>query len=467
MVQRDHSEGPIRLLSGLARFWIDSACTSQSCVHGRLTAAPLQVARPHASERCVNLWRDPKARLILMANFLLVVGSGITFIAVPWLLVHQPSGEALYGGTNAILTLLIFLLLPYLGKAIDRNPRKNVLLIYFVCAIAINLFVTAAILLQGHVESWHLLTVFSLGSFGFSVYYPAQFAFNQEVISPDQYSALSGAIEVQWQAGAMVAGGLASFLIGRVPLPAILLFDAATYVAGFALIAMIPYKRAPWEGGPVSAWKMMFEGVTYLRQRPRLSVVIFGSFLPFLALMVGNYLAPIFVKDVLQAGPAIYALGEITYGVGAVAAGLTVPALNRRAGLIPTLLVTVSVFAVAVVVNPILPAIWVLLVSFVFQGWGNAGSRVARTTLILQTVPNAIVGRVTLFYSALERLLRSVLLALATFQVATVGSKAGYWMLGAVAACGWLMILACRKIRPYQIEPETPIGEAPKTSVTL
>jgi MFS family permease len=415
----------------------------------------------------VNLWRDPKARLILMANFLLVVGSGVTFIAVPWLLVHQPSGEALYGGTNAILTLLIFLLLPYLGKAIDRNPRKNVLLIYFVCAIAINLFVTAAILVQGHVESWHLLTVFSLGSFGFSVYYPAQFAFNQEVISPDQYAALSGAIEVQWQAGAMVAGGLASFLIGRVPLPAILLFDAATYVAGFALIAMIPYKRAPWEGGSVSAWKMMFEGVTYLRQRPRLSVVIFGSFLPFLALMVGNYLAPIFVKDVLQAGPAIYALGEITYGVGAVAAGLTVPALNRRAGLIPTLLVTVSVFAVAVVVNPILPAIWVLLVSFVFQGWGNAGSRVARTTLILQTVPNAIVGRVTLFYSALERLLRSALLALATFQVATVGSKAGYWMLGAVAACGWLMIFACRKIRPYQIEPETPIGEAPKTSVTL
>jgi len=402
-----------------------------------------------------------------MANFLLVVGSGITFIAVPWLLVHQPSGEALYGGTNAILTLLIFLLLPYLGKAIDRNPRKNVLLIYLACAVAVNLFVTGAILFQGHVESWHLLTVFSLGSFGFSVYYPAQFAFNQEVIAPDQYAALSGAIEVQWQAGAMIAGGLAAVVIGRVPLPAILLFDAATYVAGFALIAMIPYKRAPWEGGSVSAWKMMFEGVTYLRQRPRLSVVIFGSFLPFLALMVGNYLAPIFVKDVLQAGPAIYALGEITYGVGAVAAGLTVPALNRRAGLIPTLLATVSVFAVAVVVNPIFPAICVLLASFVFQGWGNAGSRVARTTLILQTVPNAIVGRVTLFYSALERLLRSALLALATFQVATVGSKAGYWMLGAVAACGWLLIFACRKIRPYQIEPETPIGEAPKTSVTL
>jgi MFS family permease len=402
-----------------------------------------------------------------MANFLLVVGSGITFIAVPWLLVHQPNGEALYGYANAGLTLLIFLLLPYLGKAIDRNPRKNILLIYFVCAVATNLFVTAAILLQGHIESWHLVTVFSLGSLGFSVYYPAQFAFNQEVISPDQYPALSGAIEVQWQAGAMIAGGLASFLIGRVPLPAILLFDAATYVFGFALIAMIPYQKTAWKGVSVSAWKMMFEGVTYLRQRPRLSIVIFGSFLPFLAIMIGNYLAPIFVKDVLQAGPAIYAFGEIAYGVGAVAAGLTVPALNRKTGLVPTLLITVSIFAFAVVANPILPTIGVLLISFVFQGWGNAGSRVARTTLTLQTVPNALAGRVTLFYSALERLLRSLLLALATVQVATVGPKVGYWMLGGIAACGWLMIFACRKIRPYQIEPETPIDEVPKTSIHL
>ena len=64
----------------------------------------------------MNLWQDPKARLILIANFLLVVGSGITWIAVPWLLIQQPNGEALYGLSNSALTLLIFLLLPHLGK---------------------------------------------------------------------------------------------------------------------------------------------------------------------------------------------------------------------------------------------------------------------------------------------------------------------------------------------------------------
>jgi len=222
----------------------------------------------------VNLWRDPNARLILIANFLLVVGSGITWIAVPWLLIHQPNGEALFGVSTSVLTLLILLLLPYLGKVIDRNSRKKVLLIYFVFGMSTNLFIIAMILLQGRLETWHLITVISLGSLGASVYYPVQFAFNQEVLAREQYSALSGAIEVQWQGGAMIAGGLASFLINRVPLTLILLVDTCTFLGGLVVMAMVPYRRNPNHEAQIrSAWKMMLEGLTYLQTRPRLSLV--------------------------------------------------------------------------------------------------------------------------------------------------------------------------------------------------
>src|SRR6516225_1802362 len=103
----------------------------------------LQFAPEHASKELVSLWQDPKARLILLSNFLLVVGSGITWIAVPWLLIQQPNGEALYGLSNSALTLLIFLLLPHLGKAVDRNSRKNVLVFYFVFGMSTNLFIIA------------------------------------------------------------------------------------------------------------------------------------------------------------------------------------------------------------------------------------------------------------------------------------------------------------------------------------
>jgi MFS family permease len=406
----------------------------------------------------VNLWRDPNARLILIANFLLVVGSGITWIAVPWLLIHQPNGEALFGVSTSVLTLFILLLLPYLGKVIDRNSRKKVLLIYFVFGMSTNLFIIAMILLQGRLETWHLITVISLGSLGASVYYPAQFAFNQEVLAREQYSALSGAIEVQWQGGAMIAGGLASFLINRVPLTLILLVDTCTFLGGLVVMAMVPYRRNPNHEAQIrSAWKMMLEGLTYLRIRPRLSLVIFGSFLPFLGLMIVNYLTPVFVKDTLQTGPEVYGFGEVFYSLGAVLAGLTIPRMTGKIGLLPTMLLTVGCFTVAVAANPLFPGVAVLMGSLALQGWGNAGSRVARSTLTLETVPNELMGRVNLFYGALERLLRSIFLAVVTHQVATTGAKSGYWTVAGIGAFGWMTILCCRRFRHHKVPPPVAI----------
>jgi MFS family permease len=400
----------------------------------------------------VELWQDSKARLILLANFFLVVGAGITFIAVPWLLIHQPNGERLFGIANAGLTLLIFLLLPYLGKAIDRNSRKKVLLSYFVFGAGTNLIVTLMILLTGRVEAWQLITVFSLGSLGASVYYPAQFAFNQEVLAKDLYKALSGAIEIQWQAGAMIAGGLAAVLIERVPLTAILLFDAGTYLIGFTLIAFIPYTTGEHlSKGSKSAWKMMLEGLTYLRNRPRLSLVIFASFLPFLGIMLINYLTPIFVKDVLQAGPAVYGIGDLVYSVGAVLAGLTIPRITDRIGLVPTFLLTIGAFTIATLLNPVVPVVAIFMITYLLQGWGNAGARVARSTLMLETIPNEIIGRVNLFFSALERLLRALFLAILTRQVASAGPKGGYWVIGGITLVGWFMILLSRNFRRIRI----------------
>jgi MFS family permease len=420
----------------------------------------LQFELEHASGKLVNLWQDPKARLILLSNFLLVVGSGITWIAVPWLLIHRPNGEALYGLSNAGLTLLIFLLLPYLGKFIDRTSRKKVIVGYFFFGMATNLFVIAMILIERQVAAWHLIVAISLGSLGASVYYPAQYAFNQEVLSRDQYKALSGAIEVQWQAAAMIAGGLAAFLVNRIPLTVILLFDMLTFAAGLLVISFVPYKRNTPASASPSAWKMMFEGFSYLRRRPRLSLVMFSSFLPFLGVMLGGYLTPIFVKDVLNAGPEVYGFAEVFYSLGAVAAGLMIPSVSGRLGLVSTLLLTVGSYTIAVAANPLLPTVAVLLVSMLLQGWGNAGSRVARATLTLETVPNELMGRVVLFFGALERLLRAVFLAVITHQVATLGARSGFWTITSIGAFAWFTIVACRRFRRHKVPPTAFIGRA-------
>ena len=344
-------------------------------------------------------------------------------------------------------------LLPYLGKLVDRNSRKAVVLIFLALGFAVNVLMIAAMLLRGRAEVWELLTVFCYGSLGASVYYPAQFALNQEIFAHDQYEQLSGAIEIQWQAASMIAGAAGAFLISRVPLWAILAIDAATYAASFCLIMRLAYSRSKFAAPTTSALKMMGEGVCYLQQRPRLSIVMLASFLPFLALMVANYLSPIFVRDTLGMGSEVYAAGEISYAVGAVVAGLSVPFINGKIGLIPTLLFTIGLYTIAVALNPILPVAVVFLVSFLLQGWGNAGSRVARSILVLKTVPNEIIGRVNLLYGAIERLLRAGLLALVTYLLKDWGPNVSYFILAGVCLVGWLLVAGCRNVRTHKVEP--------------
>jgi MFS family permease len=401
----------------------------------------------------VNIWRDPKARIVLTANFLLVVGASLTFMAIPWLLIQQEHGKSILGYTNSIITLIILFLLPYLGKLVDRNSRKAVVLIFLALGFAVNVLVIVAILLRGRVEVWELLTVFCYGSLGASVYYPAQFALNQEIFAHNQYEQLSGAIEIQWQAASMIAGAAGAFLISRAPLWAILSIDAATYAASFCMITRLAYSRSNLAAPATSALKMMGEGVSYLQQRPRLSIVMLASFLPFLALMVANYLSPIFVRDTLGMGSEVYAAGEISYAVGAVVAGLSVPFINGKIGLIPTLLFTIGLYTIAVALNPILPVAVVFLISFLLQGWGNAGSRVARSILVLKTVPNEIIGRVNLLYGAIERLLRAALLALVTYLLKDWGPNVSYFILAGVCLVGWLLVAACRNVRTHKVEP--------------
>jgi hypothetical protein len=187
---------------------------------------------------------------------------------------------------------------------------------------------------------------------------------------------------------------------------------------------------------------------------------MFSSFLPFLGVMLGGYLTPIFVKDVLKAGPEVYGFSEVFYSLGAVIAGLTIPSMSSKLGLVPTLLLTVGSYTIAVAANPLFPLIAVLLCSMTLQGWGNAGSRVARSTLTLQSVPNELMGRVTLFFSALERLLRAIFLVVITHQVAFSGAKMGFWTIAAIGAFAWIAIMACRRFRRHKIPPTAAIEKA-------
>jgi len=71
-----------------------------------------------------NLLQDARFRMILFANIASSVGSGITMIAIPWMLVTSIDGNAVFGYVTIATTILSFILTPFIGNLIDNMSKE-------------------------------------------------------------------------------------------------------------------------------------------------------------------------------------------------------------------------------------------------------------------------------------------------------------------------------------------------------
>ncbi len=407
-----------------------------------------------------DLLRDTRVRRLLVANTLGSIGSGITIFAVPWLLVHEPDGNAAYRWVTIATTIVLFVVSPYYGAWVDRHSRKTALLASEAWGFAATAAMALLGLALGGFSVWQLMAVYFAGMLYYTLHYPAKFALIQQMFDRSQYQSLTGLLEIQGQTAMMIAGGLGGLLVAHVPLWVILAFDAATYAASFALQSTLPYTAthlapagaaavavagasatattgpAPVSTARVSAargvWTAVGEGWRWLVDRPLLGLFFTCTLIPFVIVMAGNYLLPIYVAQTLRAGPGWFAAGEIAFALGAIAAGFMLPRLIGRHSASDTLPGTMLVFLAGLLIVLVAPYPLAFLVAGLLLGFGNAGTRVARSALLMHLVPNHMMGRVGGFYQVLDRVLRT-LLVMAMVVIDTHGPVAGYLILAVLA----------------------------------
>lgn len=396
-----------------------------------------------------ELLRDSRVQRLLVANTLGSIGSGVTIFAVPWLLVHQAGGNEAFRWATIGTTAVLLVLTPYYGAWLDRHSRKTALLASEGWGFAATVAMAVTGLLAGGFATWQLMTIYFAGVLYYSLHYPAKFAFVQQIFAPSQYQSLTGLLEIQGQTAMMIAGGLGGMLVDRVPLWIILLFDAATYGASFLIQATLPYQAThlrPAGGAqpPTAIWKAVVEGMRWLGARPRLAVFFTCTLIPFVIVMAGNYLFPIYVAQTLQASAVYFAAGEIAFAVGSILAGFFLPRLLSRHSAATTIPGTMLVFLAGLIVIIVLRLPATFILAGALLGFGNAGCRVARSALLLRLVPNEVMGRVSGFYQILDRLLRTGLV-MSMVIIDTHGPPAGYALLTAVLVLALLGVARTRE----------------------
>jgi MFS family permease len=379
-----------------------------------------------------ELLHDPRIRRLLVANITGSIGSGVTLFAVPWLLVQQPGGNGSYGTVTLVTTVALFLFMPYYGVWVDHHSRKAMLLGSELFGFAATASMAAVCAFNGSPGLWSLSTIYFCGMLYYTLHFPAKFAFLQQVFDRSQYQSLMGLMEIQGQTAMMIAGGLGAVLVEHVSLSTILLFDAATYLFSFAIQSAIPYQATHLaaEAAPrVSAWRAIGEGWSWLRDRPRLTVFFAASLMPFIAVMVGNYLFPIYIAQTLHAGAWVFGAGEIVFALGAIIAGLSLPRLIAAHSARQTVPLTIVVFAAGAALLVLLPHIAIYLAAALLLGFGNAGSRVARSAAMLHLIDNKVMGRVGSFFHAYDRVLRTALTSAVIAIVAAGGARPAFALL--------------------------------------
>ncbi|MBK3496439.1 MFS transporter [Viridibacillus sp. YIM B01967] len=365
-----------------------------------------------------NLYNDSRFRLIIFANIASSIGSGITMIAIPWMLVSSNNGNAVFGYVTICMTITNFLITPFIGNLVDKMNRKKILLISeFLCFLLLIFFSLIGFIGLSY-EVWHYTIIYMIGSLYYTIFYPTMFALNQELFNKDQYKALNGTMEVQGQLSSMIAGALASILLVKWDLHYILLLDVISYAAAIYFYLKLPYMGKPIDIAEEMDTSKVSEGLRYMLKRPAMFVFLFFSIMPFIGVMITNYLFPVYLMDVLKASASAYGIENMIYAFGAIIAGMFVPVLAKKIGNEKTIIFGVIMYTIAISLIVLVNLPVYLSLMFLIAA-GNSGTRVARNSFLMDQIPNEIIGRVDSLFRSIGLLFRIVLLAIFTQMVSS------------------------------------------------
>ena len=356
------------------------------------------VARRLTSLRVFRALRVRDFRLLWTAMSISLFGDGIYYVALAWQVYELEDGPSALAavGVASSVPLVLFVLVG--GVLTDRLDRRKVL-------IASNVLRGSAITavgvlsVTGSLELWHMVALIALYGTGDALFGPAFSAIVPDLV-PKRLLVQANSLDFLMRPLALrlVGPALGGLLISVFNVGTAFLVDAATFVVGSVVIAMIPARPLHREGKPT--WRNAFtdlkEGVRFARSRVWLWGTLAAAALGLLTYMGPlEVLVPHVVKYDLGGGAAdlgwVFAAG----GTGGIVSSL----LMARRGL-PSLHITFMYAAWTIAVGIIVAyayvaAVWqAMLVSFVQSAAISAGM-IVWMTLMHNLVPKELMGRVS------------------------------------------------------------------------
>lgn len=287
----------------------------------------------------LSVLRRPSFTLLWTGGLISAAGDWVLAAALPYF-VYQVTGSTIAtAGMIAAQLAPSVLLSSFAGVFVDRWDRKAVL-------VVANALQAAAVLLLLAVDTPTLWLVFVVAAVQSSVAAfagPAETALLPTLVAPGDLVAANALNVFNDRLGRLAGVPLGGVLLGAFGLTAVVIVDAASFVAAALLIAFVRAPRRPpatvaqSDAAARSAWRAFWsdwrDGLALVRNERRIGLlfVVFG-----LATFGGTMLDPLTVawaRDTLRAGPELYASLSTVHALFGIAG--TLVAARYRAELDP------------------------------------------------------------------------------------------------------------------------------------
>jgi len=342
--------------------------------------------------------RIPDFRAFWLSRVCGVLGTSAQSAAIAWQvydLARQKESiaqSALYIGLVGLCSFLtLFAFTIPAGIVADRYDRKRIISIVLMLQLVLSVCFVLYSLLP-HPPIWGLFALSAvLGAFrAFSA--PASSAMGPmlvpKVVLPRSIAVNSMAMQM----GQIVGPALGGVLVGFSPRFAYGWCAVLCLIAA-GLVLTIKTPTAP-EARPAPKMEMLKEGFAYIWSN---KVVLGAISLDLFAVLLGGATAlmPIFVKDILHAGPQMFGLLRASPALGAIAMSFTLSTwpIRRHAG--PWMFGGVAVFGVATIVFGLSTIVWLSIAAMIVLGAADMISVYVRGTLIQIVTPGHMRGRVS------------------------------------------------------------------------
>ena len=362
-------------------------------------------------------------RLLVVANLVSMIGSGMNAAAVIWYILEATHSEVSLGLLVALQTLPSLLLLPFTGVIIDREDRRH-LMIGLDVARGLIILVVAILALTHQVRVWQLYGMTILISVGFWMFWPTINALVQE-LSPeggllDANSLMLAAVQGGW----VLAGAMVGFVYNKIGLGGILLLDCATYAVSIACVYHVrkgrvtvthlqPQGEAPPDKAVARYFHELGEGFRYAHNDHRVRLLGIAWALFIAAMMTQGVISAPLSDRVLHRGAFGYGWINAGWASGAFTSMFYASRFIRRNGAHRSVTLTMLVIAVCLMFLPSIPWIGLTVPVYFAMGSGRGVGGIAISSEMMEIVPKYFMGRVqnTFFFIASALQICTALLA--------------------------------------------------------